>query len=114
VVLPSALEHDAEADQALAMVATAAKAKKGPGFSIEEYRYGAAVQAAPKEKAASGRPRLANTPEGSVPAGAFVYDVPAGTSRAPANAPEVDPAKDKALLDAFSAAIAQALGGGGV
>jgi hypothetical protein len=114
VTLPEILENDQDADQALAMVATAAKAKKGLGFSIEEFRYGAAAKAAPKGK--SGRPPLRDTPEGSVPPDAFVFDVPAGTPRAPAPAPaaapDVDPAKDKALLDAFSAAIAQAMGGG--
>ena len=90
VDLPDDLEHDAQADQALALVTQAARAKKGPGFSIDHLRYGPISAAAPKRgrKAAPAEPT------------------------APTAAPEVDPAKDKALLDAFSAAIAQAMGGG--
>ena len=92
VDLPDALEHDAQADAALALVAQAAKAKQGPGFSIEHYRYGPTSAAAPRR----GRKAQAAPAEPT----------------APAASGEVDPAKDKALLDAFSAAIAQAMGGG--
>jgi hypothetical protein len=91
VELPTALEHDGQAEAALALVAGAAKAKKGPGFSIEQFKFGTGSSAAPKRarKARGGK---------AVPAAA------------PPAASTVDPAKDKALIDAFSTAISQALG----
>jgi hypothetical protein len=83
VVLPAQLEGNAEVERKMRLVDEALGRKAAPKISLEEWVYGA---------------------EGA-------RTVKAGAAVPPsAPVPEVDAAKDKALIDAFSAAVAAAIG----
>ena len=83
-VLSAQLEGNAEVERKMRLVDEALRRKEAPRISLEGWVYGAA--------------------EGRVPKSA----APASPASSAA-APEVDAAKDKALIDAFSAAVAAAM-----
>ena len=85
VVLPAHLEGNAEVERKLRLVDEALGKKAAPKISLEGWVYGAA----------EGRVKA---PAASAPGSTVAV-------------PEVDAAKDKALIDAFSAAVAVAMAG---
>jgi hypothetical protein len=84
VVLPAQLEGNAEVERKMRLIDEALGKKAAPKISLEGWVYGA-------EGARTVKPSATTPPSTPVP--------------------EVDAAKDKALIDAFSAAVAAALGG---